>query len=252
MDLKKSLTELGLSETEALVYLACLQLGAGSVLHIAETASLKRPTVYLILENLEQQGLIKKTHKGSKTLFQATSPQKILHDTQTKEKLAREILPSLQAIHNLDPEKPNITIADGIAGVRRTYRDIFAYLRTHPNEELLIFGALKDALDYFEKEVLNYFYTSLSESKNPTREIGNDDVETRRYYRESFRINPRHHIRLIRNEGRFTQSDNMIYGNTLVLFSLRKQIFATQITSANIVQTYRTLFEMAWRSAKTI
>ncbi len=47
-------------------------------------------------------------------------------------------------------------------------------------------------------------------------------------------------------------TDNMIYGNTLVVFSIKEQIFATIIESTNIVNTYKTLFNMAWRSGKKI
>ncbi len=252
MDLSKSLTELGLSEAEAAIYLSCLQLGAASVLHISENAGVKRPTTYLILDNLEQRGLIKKTKQGTKTHFQAEPPHKILEELHTKKVLAEQLLPSLQAIHNIDPEKPNITIAEGMEGVRRTYQHIFLFLRSHPKEELLIFGALKDAVEHFEKEVLDSFYWNLAQSKNPIREIGNDDVETRRYFRRSVQKNPNHQIRLIRDDGRFFQTDNMLYGNTLTIFSVKKQIFATQLSASNITETYRTLFEMAWRSAKTI
>ncbi len=59
-------------------------------------------------------------------------------------------------------------------------------------------------------------------------------------------------MRLIRKDGRFTETDNMLYGNTLVIFSVKEEIFAITIESASIVETYRTIFNMAWRSAKAI
>lgn len=40
--------------------------------------------------------------------------------------------------------------------------------------------------------------------------------------------------------------------NTLVIFSVKEQIFATTIESGNIAKTYRTLFKMAWNSGKRI
>jgi hypothetical protein len=100
--------------------------------------------------------------------------------------------------------------------------------------------------------VLDFFYESVAKTKNPVREIGNDDFETRKYFRASNKINPRHEIRLIRNEGKFFQTDNMLYGNNLVIFSVKEQMFATTIESAGIAETYRTLFNMAWKSGKPI
>ncbi len=252
MDLAKSLNKLGLTTKQAKVYLACLQLGVDSVLNIAKFASLKRPTTYLILDELETLGLVSKTKSGNKNLFKAEEPRRLATDLEMKKDIAEEIIPSLKAIYNIDPEKPNIKIAEGIEGVRSVYNGIFTYLTANPEEELLIFGSLKDAAESFQTEVVDYFSKAMTRSKNSIREIGNDDAETRKYYRSSSALNPNHDIRLIRNEGKFFQTDNMLYGNTLIIFSVKEQIFATVIESPNISQTYTTLFNMAWRSGKPI
>jgi sugar-specific transcriptional regulator TrmB len=252
MDLLKNLTKIGLEENQAKVYLSCLQLGNSPVLNIAKESRLKRPTVYLILDNLKSLGLVSEVKKGKKTLYRAEPPDNLITDLADRLNLAKNSLPALKAIHNVDLEKPNIKIAEGVNGVRSIYNGIFGYLNHHPNEELLIFGALKDAVENFQTSVIDYFYETMSNSKNSIREIGNDDTETRQYYRKSNHLNPRHDIRLIRDEGIFDQTDNMIYGNTLVIFSVKKEIFAITIESKSIVTTYRTLFNMAWRSGKPI
>ena len=252
MNISKSLISLGLTPNQAKVYIAALQLGVDSVLHIAKAADLKRPTVYLILDDLESKGLVSKTKEGSKTLYKAEKPDRLLTDVKIKEQIATDLLPSLNAIYNVDPDKPNIKIAEGISGVRSVYNGIFTYLSHHPDEELLIYGALKDASALFERQVIDYFQEIMAHSHNPIREIGNDDAETRRYFRKSSKVNPLHELRCIRNDGMFVQTDNMIYGNTLVIFSVKEQISATIIESKNITTTYKTLFNMAWRSGKPI
>ena len=252
MDLIKTLRETGLSSNQASVYVATLQLGVDTVLNISKSSGLKRPTVYLILDDLEKLGLISKTIKQNKLLYKAEDPERLLTDLRTKTELIKNALPSLKAIHNIDPEKPNIKIAEGIAGVRGVYNGIFTYLSHHPEEKLLIFGSLKDAAQHFEASVIDYFYQVMSKSQNVIREIGNDDYETRKYFRTSVKLNPRHEIRLIRNEGRFFETDNMLYGNTLIIFSVKEQIFATIIESANIAETYKTLFNMAWNSGRPL
>jgi len=252
MELQKDLQSIGLSQKESMVYSACLQLGIDSVLNIARLTQLKRPTVYLILDELEKHGLVSRVQKEHKMLFKVEPPERLFAELEMKREMTQNILPSLKAIYNIDPEKPTIKIAEGTSGVRNVYQDIFTYLFHHPNEELLIYGSLKDTLEHFETQTVNYFYTFVGKSKNVVREIGNDDHETRKYYRASVKVNPNHAIKLIRNEGRFFQTDNMIYGNNLVIFSVKEQIFVTTIESATICETYRTLFEMAWRSGKPI
>ncbi|HAT04026.1 MAG TPA: hypothetical protein DCS29_04630 [Candidatus Magasanikbacteria bacterium] len=252
MDLIKTLKQTGLSENQASVYIATLQLGVDTVLNISRSANLKRPTVYLILDDLERRGLVSKTIQRNKILYEAESPERLLTDLKTKTQLVKGILPSLKAIHNIDPEKPNIKIAEGVSGVRSVYNGIFTYLSHHPQEELIIYGSLKDAAEHFETSVVDYFYQIMAKSNNPIREIGNDDHETRKYYKTSSKLNPQHNIRLIRNEGRFFQTDNMLYGNTLIIFSVKEQIFATIIESPNIAETYKTLFNMAWNSGRML
>ncbi|MBI4599519.1 hypothetical protein HY732_01190, partial [Candidatus Uhrbacteria bacterium] len=243
---------LGLSENQAKVYLSCLQLGVGSVLHIAKSSGLKRPTVYLLLDELEARGLVARICHGKRTAYRAEPPENITLDLKEKLALLNEILPSLKALYNVDPEKPTIKIAEGIQEVRETYNTLFTYLKHHPQEELLIYGSLKDAVENFRTSVIDYFYEVMSASHNPIREIGNDDVETRQYYRRSSRINPRHQLRIIRSDGRFSQTDNMLYGNTLIIFSIKKEIFAITIESAGIAETYRTFFNMAWHGGKML
>ncbi|OGY87463.1 MAG: hypothetical protein A2233_00925 [Candidatus Kerfeldbacteria bacterium RIFOXYA2_FULL_38_24] len=252
MNLQENLTQLGLTVKQAQVYLACLQLGVDTVYSIAKFTGLKRPTVYLILDDLENKGLVSKTRDIKKTKYKAEDPKRIITDLKTKEEIAQDLLPSLKAIYNLDPEKPNIKIGEGLNSARNAYNGIFTHLSKYPDEELLIFGSLKDASQHFEKEVIDNFFRQMARSQNKIHEIGNDDHETRKYYRASRRLNANHHIRLIRNEGEFWQSDNWIYGNTLVMFSVREQVFAITIESSNIATTYRTLFKMAWRSGKQI
>lgn len=252
MDISQDLQHLGLTEQQSRVYMATLQLGIDTVLSITKQSGLKRPTVYLVLDELEQQGLVTRLKREKVMTFQAVEPQVLVKKAEDQMRQAKQLLPTLNAIHNSNPDKPNIKIAEGISGVRQIYKDIFRYLSVHPEEELLIYGSLKDASTYFETQVVDFFQESMGRSKNIVREIGNDDAETRRYYRKASILNPRHEIRLIRNEGVFSKTDNMLYGNTLVMFSVQEQIFATTITSEHITTTHRALFNMAWRSGKPI
>jgi len=250
MDLIKDLQNLGLTAQQAKVYLSCLQLGRDTVLNIAKHADLKRPTVYLMLDDLAKKGLVTLTKKTNTTLYKAEEPSRLLSQVKMQEEIAKSIIPSLKAIYNIDPSKPNIKIAEGSQSVRNVYNGIFSYLSEHPQEELMIFGSLKDASKNFQSEVIDYFTMCMAKSKNAIREIGNDDQETRKYYRASKKLNPNHEIRLIRTEGQFTKIDDMLYGNTLIIFSVTDQIFATIIESPFIAETYKTLFNMAWKSGK--
>lgn len=86
MELYQQLKQLGLEEKQAKIYLACLELGPDTAQNIAYKASIKRPTTYVILEELIKKGLISITPKQKTTLYVAENPKKIL--TQIKQKEA--------------------------------------------------------------------------------------------------------------------------------------------------------------------
>lgn len=72
-----TLTNLGLTEKEAKVYLANLALGPTTILQITRGAELKRTTVYSIIESLKQKGLINIEARGFKKLFVAENPERL-------------------------------------------------------------------------------------------------------------------------------------------------------------------------------
>ena len=53
------LENLGLSEKEAEIYLALLELGTGTVVEVAKKSGVKRPTAYLVLDELKKMGYIR-------------------------------------------------------------------------------------------------------------------------------------------------------------------------------------------------
>lgn len=68
-DLAKKLESLGLTEKEAAVYVAALELGASPAQKIAERAKVKRGTTYLAIESLTKRGLMSSVTKGKKVFF---------------------------------------------------------------------------------------------------------------------------------------------------------------------------------------
>jgi sugar-specific transcriptional regulator TrmB len=71
----ETLIKLGLSEKEAAVYLATLELGEDTALNIAEKSQVNRTTTYVILEKLMKLGLASTVERGKKTVFVAEDPR---------------------------------------------------------------------------------------------------------------------------------------------------------------------------------
>ena len=63
------LEKAGLNRRETALYLALLQMGPSSILNIARKADMKRPTAYLVIDELMKKGLVAEVPKEKKKKY---------------------------------------------------------------------------------------------------------------------------------------------------------------------------------------
>ncbi|HSX15144.1 MAG TPA: helix-turn-helix domain-containing protein [Candidatus Saccharimonadales bacterium] len=124
-ELISSIEDLGLSQKEARVYLANLMLGPATVQKIADQSGIKRVTTYVILESLNNLGLVSQSSRGKKTFFVAEEPKSLQRLLQKKEEAIKEqkshfqaILPDLDRLINMPVESPNVRFYDTAEGIK--------------------------------------------------------------------------------------------------------------------------------------
>jgi len=248
MELAKQLRQIGFNEKEAKVYLACLQLGQDTAWHISQKCGLKRSTVYFVLNELIERGLVSIWKTKKATLWRAANPKKLFTQLKHKEEALTEMFPLLQSIYNFDEAKPNIEIFEGREGVRQIYAEVVEYLAK--GKEILCWGDVSHIWDILEDVTEKY----LAQDRNrryKVREILNENEKNKKYVKLIRKNkNPRHLIRFLPENSNFSGNDNIVFGDKLVIFSTQNKLFATVIQSQDIANSYRNLFELAWRSAK--
>ena len=131
----QDLQNIGLSEKEAAVYLALLELGSDTVQNIAQKAKVNRTTTYVILDALAKKGIVSTMDKGKagkvgtgfngKTHFSAESPEALLRlirleeaEVQTRKKELHAMLPQLKGVYNLAENKPVVRFYEGKEGLK--------------------------------------------------------------------------------------------------------------------------------------
>lgn len=249
MQIEEVLEIIGLDEKEAKVYLASLKMGQDSAYNIALKSGLKRSTVYFILEKLKKHGIvsIKKTPKV--TFYSVISPTKLLLKIEKQKDSLEKVLPELDRFYHEQPHKPSIQVFEGREGVELVYNEMAENVRK--GKEVIYFGSTthflndyKDMLDQWAKEMKNKSYHA--RELLIKEELKNSD------YLKKIKANnnPNHQIRFFPRGIEFSENDNMIFGNKLAIFSLKKEVFAILIESENIANSYRNFFEMAWRRTK--
>jgi len=239
MELKSQLQQLDLHGKKADVYLACLELGASSVIEIAKKAGIKRTTAYDILLDLEQKGLISQTTKGKKRLFVGEDPEKIKKDLQAKERMFSEILPMLKSAYNVRGVKPRIRFYEGLEGLKETYNDTLKYtgeMLVFASEDVVKILGLDWANNYMAKRTKNNLRVR---AIMPSSEMLMKDIIPRdqEFLRTSKLIDPKKYP--------FSMEIN-IYGHSKVSLMSSKEQLGITIESTEIYNTMKLIFELIW------
>ncbi len=165
-DVLASLGHIGLTDKESKVYLALLKFGEASVGDIAEEAGIKRPTTYLILDELRKKGLVMKIPHAKKSIYQAKTPDELYEQTLSNINQFEKILPKLRSIN---PSKKNIKTLyfEGAGGIKDALYYRLDELKNSVNEG---FWAKDDGT--IPKPIMDLFHKWNTDRKNLNIEIG--------------------------------------------------------------------------------
>ena len=151
----KQLQHLGLSDKEASVYMASLELGSDTVQEIAKRAEVKRANTYTVIEKLMSKGLMSSVEKGKKTLYQVEDPKQLLRlveeqeeDIKKKEQEFKKHLPELETLFDIAEEKPKVRYFEGKEGLIAIREDYFKA----KNKEVFSFYAADEEKKFFLKK----------------------------------------------------------------------------------------------------
>jgi sugar-specific transcriptional regulator TrmB len=238
MELESVLQALGLNEKQAKVYLALLQMGKGSVPAISVKAGTKRPTTYLLLEELRMKGLVMLLPRKAKVLYTANSPQQLLEEQREKQQLITANMPELMAMFNTEKEKPKVTYYQGEGNVIKLYDEIF-------KERLILFyGSIGTISDGVYKKIEQYL-PRIEKEKVDLREILQSDEKSIQFAKET--VSETHQIKLVGEQYKLP-TDNIIFGNKVAIITYKDEPMAVVIESSDVVETYKSMFEMVWNS----
>lgn len=245
--LVSNLKNMGLSDKEARVYLAMLELGPSSVLEISARANINRPTTYVQIEGLKRLGLISSQTRGKKQLFQAESPENFQtifeqEDSglrQKRDELSR-VMPDLKDLFHASGGRAKVRFIEGLEGISKVQAEFLKsgvrevieicplddVMRTVPKKSQS-FTPKRVAKKIFSK----YMYTS---SQGPIL-TGTD----KQMYRQSKFIDPKKlpfHL------------DIAVYGKNVAIVSFQGKVSGVFIEHPEIADSFRKMLEFFWET----
>jgi HTH-type transcriptional regulator, sugar sensing transcriptional regulator len=237
---EEAIKALGFSEKEAKVYLALLEIGIGTVVSVANKARIKRPTAYIILDELISKGATFIVPQSKKKLYRAVPPQNIFELYEEKFEKAKRALPEIQAISKQESYKPQVLLYEGVEGVKEVLR--YGIKRLIGKELKGFYAKAKpETLKTFDN--FKAYNDSLKEKGIRVRGVAPKDSSLV-YFREQDKTYGRE-IKEIPKE-KYSADIAIDIGDTFVRFFDPVNLQGLIIENKAITKTLGEIFEMIW------
>lgn len=241
------LSRLGLSEEEARVYLACLEINGGPVSVIARKAGIHRVSCYHTLEKLLRKQLLSQYNKNNVRCFAPEPPERLLELTQEQVNLAKGLIPELRSLTSQLAFKPKIRFYEGRDGVERVFSESLG-----AKGEILGYTNLKSVTEFFPEFFKRYTHERLRKGIK-TRYLSPTTVESVKvmlpFLPKSY--DPNLIEILLVNKDQFPfENEVLIFGNTVGIVSLnRDELLGLLVESPTFARTMKAVFDLAWLGA---
>jgi sugar-specific transcriptional regulator TrmB len=251
--MKQLLEKLGLSEKEASVYVALLELAEDTVQNIARKSGVNRATTYVILEKLMKYGLASQIKKGKKTYFVAEDPRELAnilsaqqHELEDRRRLLDDSLNQFTAVYNAKRGKPTVRYYEGEDGLEALDRYGRERLKSETGDILAVspFDLLDDRFPKRRRASLS----ERVEAKIKSRVI---------YTHRDGPIDEAIHAQALR-EAIFIDKDKLPVSGPISILPWGIKIYQMEsaepygilIEDEAIARTMRVIFELAWKGAE--
>lgn len=241
----------GLTDGEAKVYLALLELGSSTTTAIIDKSGVARSFVYHILDKLLEKGLISYIEKENKKYYLTSNPERILdyiekrkHELDSSKQEIKKVLPQLLKLRQTEPFT-EIQVYEGFRGLQSAFEPYLKRLKK--GEEALTLGAPQFQEEryheYWQQDHIKRAKKGIKNRMLFNRGTDPETLKNRNSYKEC--------------EARYMETDIKtpawiyIYKDVSQIFLQdKKKPFVVEIVNKQIAETFRAYFEDYWNKSK--
>lgn len=236
---------IGFSKNEALVYLACLELGPSSIWDIAQKSGMKRPTCYVILEDLAVKGLASSANDGKRTIYNVASPKQVQNAIQRRQDRFVSSLTSLSALASKSPQKPIVRLYEGSDSVVEVYN---LTLDLPTSSEILIYGTAQVEIEY-KAAIVEYIANRIKKQISVRAILPESPANRQITARDQAELRQTKFL----PENIFGRQTEMnIFGDTIAYIAHSEITpFATVIENITLAEEEKQRFNLLWGLAKS-
>lgn len=237
----KTLEKLGLTDKEAKVYLANLELGPAKIQDVAKKSKIKRTTVYVIIDSLMQKGLISFYQSKKTKKFVAEEPYKLSLLLKEKQDVLKKIMPQLEALVKKDKtERPEVRFYQGREGCLTILEETLE----KASSEIFYLGSIDDIYKIITKDYdyAHYIPTRIAKKIKFKALLFQDEGSLK------LKANEKKHLREIKflPKTYFFSSSMFIFQDKIALISSEKELVGIVIKSQDLAEMECQKFRLLW------
>jgi HTH-type transcriptional regulator, sugar sensing transcriptional regulator len=244
MNLNTVLQNIGLTEKESQVYLTLLQLHEALPSTIARKAEVKRPTTYVVLEQLQKKGLVSHLKRGNILYYRALDPRHLIEEQQLKQSALEKALPELMQLNQLYQATPQMSVFEGEKGMIQIMEDTLS-----AETDILGWANVELAV----KSMMNYYPTYIKRKNRGSgiwvRAVFNYGEMALRF--KKFQKAEKRECYIIAAKDFPFQNEINIYNDKIMIVSHPDQV-GVIIQNQHIADTQRAVFKMCFEYAKIL
>ncbi len=241
MSIREQIKQAGLTENEAKVYEALLEMGARPAGIISRKTGLHRRVVYDVTDRLIKKGLLGYIVENGRKMFSASNPERFIEIIDKEKQQIQEILPLMLAEYNQakDKQREDTLFFRGKEGLKSVFED-----QLSEGKEILILGG-----SHLAYEILEYYFVWF-DKKRVKQQIKTRILFDGELKNKNIRV-PLAEIKYLPEKYSSPLAIN-IYGEKVAIILWSKENpFAIVIKNKEISEGYRKHFEMMWKASKT-
>lgn len=246
------LASIGLSASAAKIYAELVHAGPLPASTIARRSGIERSMTYVVLGELETEGLVTKDSSKKVARFVAKHPRTLEKLVQHKQQAAENasasfetIIYQLQQEYEVQSGQPGVRFFSGVEGLKY----INNHLKTVDMDEMLLIRSLQSSAEVEGYQDLIRAQRELRVKKSvPIRIIGPsvDSMKIKLKDDEKYLVERR----IIAKEMFDTPAQILIFNNTIAITTYTEPMLTTVIEHTAISVTMKTLFNYIWQQSR--
>jgi len=240
MNVKESLQRLGLSETEAKIYLALVKSEESTAVQLSKKTEVHRRTIYDNLNILLRKGLVNFKIKNGVKYFEATNPKSLKVFIEEKSKILDDVLPTLTHLYKEDQKSPKVYVFVGLEGAKAVVEESFKSRRKiyWVGGGVFFFQALRFSRKFVEEKVKKMNIKIVQPDTSEAKDLKKITKK------ENIRVLPKDFV---------SRVGYMIYGDVVVIGIIQKdEVTTIQILSKDCAKAFTNYFNVMWSMGKSL